>query len=97
MMKNRSENRKPPRPETLDLYTVAETAAILNVSQKTVFEWVRNGDLPAARLGPGGRLIRIRRADLEDFVARGFDEGETAADRQIQGGDRGPREENGDE
>lgn len=66
------ENGKPSRPETLDLYTVAETAAILNVSQKTVSGWIREETLPAIRLGPGQRLIRVRRADLEAFVQTDF-------------------------
>jgi len=74
------EPTKPPHPETLDLYTVEETAAILNVSQKTVSNWIREGVLPAIRLGPGCRLIRIRRADLENFVATDFSAWETDAE-----------------
>jgi excisionase family DNA binding protein len=66
------ENAKPSRPETLDLYTVAETATILNVSQKTVSTWISEEVLPAIRLGPGQRLIRVRRADLEAFVQTDF-------------------------
>ena len=68
----KKENHKPPRPATLALYTVGETAAILNVSQKTVFEWVKNNSLPATRLGPGQRLIRIRLIDLEHFIETDF-------------------------
>jgi excisionase family DNA binding protein len=56
---------------TLDLLTVAETAAILNVSQKTVSTWVHQGALPAVKLGSGKRLIRVRRCDLEDFISQG--------------------------
>jgi excisionase family DNA binding protein len=56
---------------TLDLLTVAETAAILNVSQKTVSTWVHQGALSAVKLGPGKRLIRVRRCDLEDFITQG--------------------------
>ena len=81
-MNDQDKNRKPPRPATLDLYTVAETAAILDVSQKTVFEWIKSGDLAATKLGPGQRLIRIRRVDLEQFVATDFGEDQTGeADR----------------
>jgi excisionase family DNA binding protein len=72
MKKTQNENRKPPRPPTLDLYTVAETAAILNVSQKTVFEWIKNESLIAIRLGPGQRLIRVRCIDLEKFIQTNF-------------------------
>ncbi|HEY77162.1 MAG TPA: helix-turn-helix domain-containing protein [Thermoflexia bacterium] len=63
---------KPPRPDSLDLYTVAETAAILGVSQKLVFTWIKQNILPAIRLGPGRRLIRIRRIDLERFIEQDF-------------------------
>jgi excisionase family DNA binding protein len=62
-------------PSTLELFTVAETAAILGVSRKSVSNWIHEGALPAVRLGPGQRLLRIRRTDLEAFVA----EGETRA------------------
>ena len=71
-MSKQNQNHKPPRPDSLDLYTVAETAAILNVSQKTVLDWIKNEDLQATRLGPGQRLIRICRVDLEAFVHRDF-------------------------
>ena len=71
-MANPGANAKPSRPDTLDFYTVAETAAILGVSQKLVFTWIKDNVLPAVRLGPGQRLIRIRRVDLEQFIARDF-------------------------
>jgi excisionase family DNA binding protein len=77
MKKTQNESRKPLRPATLDLYTVAETAAILNVSQKTVFEWIKNESLIAIKLGPGQRLIRIRRIDLERFVQTNFGKEQT--------------------
>jgi excisionase family DNA binding protein len=77
MTKTQNESREPVRPAILDLYTVAETAAILNVSQKTVFEWIKKGRLNAIRLGPGQRLIRIGRIDLEKFVQTNFGEEQT--------------------
>jgi excisionase family DNA binding protein len=64
---------RPPRPDSLDFYTVTETAAILGVSEKLVFSWVKDEILPAIRLGPGRRLIRIRRIDLEAFVEQDFE------------------------
>jgi len=56
---------------TLELLTLAETAAILKVSRKAVSTWIHQGALSAVRLGPGKRLIRIRRCDLEDFIIQG--------------------------
>ena len=70
---NRNKSQKPQRPDSLDLYTVAETAAILNVSKRLVFEWIRENALPVVRLGPGQRLIRIRRSDLEQFIEKDFE------------------------
>ena len=61
-----------PRLDALDLYTVAETAIILGVNQKLVFTWIRDGALPAIRLGTNQRLVRIRRVDLEEFVEKDF-------------------------
>ena len=46
------------------LYTTAEVAKLLHVSQHTVQTWIRNGMLPAVRYG---RLLRIRQADLASF------------------------------
>ena len=73
-MTNRQDHdTHPPRPDTLDFYTVAETAAILGVSEKLVFSWIKDEVLVAIRLGPGRRLIRIRRVDLEAFVEQDFE------------------------
>jgi len=58
-------------PTALEFFTVAETASILSISQRLVSKWIHQGALPAIRLGPGRRLLRIRRVDLEDFVTRG--------------------------
>jgi len=66
-----SDQQSDATPTTLDLFTVAEAASILDVSRRSVSNWIHQGALPAIRLGPGRRLIRIRRVDLEDFVTRG--------------------------
>jgi excisionase family DNA binding protein len=58
-------------PTSLALFTVAEAAAILGVSRKLISQWIRGGALPAIRLGPGQRLLRIRQADLEEFIDQG--------------------------
>ena len=56
---------------TFELLTLAETAAVLKVSRKAVSTWIHQGALPAVRLGPGKRLIRVRTSDLEDFISQG--------------------------
>ena len=73
MTHQEAQDTRPPRPDTLDFYTVTETAAILGVSEKLVFSWIKDGVLPVIRLGPGRRLIRIRRVDLEAFVEQDFE------------------------
>src|SRR4051812_23946650 len=58
-----------PAPAAALLYlTPREAAQIANVSGKTLRRWVQDGKLPARSLG---RLIRIARADLVDFMERG--------------------------
>jgi len=70
MSDNRVEN-SDVTPTTLDFFTVAEAASILGVSRRLISNWIHQGALSAIRLGPGRRLLRIRRVDLEDFVNRG--------------------------
>ena len=53
------------KPEELSLHEVAE---ILDVHYMTAYRYVRLGILPAQR---EGRSWRIRRDDLDDFVAKG--------------------------
>jgi len=60
---------QPSQSGDLDFYTVAETAAILRVTLRTVFAWIQGELLPAVRLGQ--KLLRIRRRDLEAFIERG--------------------------
>jgi excisionase family DNA binding protein len=48
--------------------TVAEVAAILQLNQQTVRNWIDQGSLPALRVG---RRVRIRRSDLERVLDAG--------------------------
>ena len=66
-MNNR--RRISPQPH---LYSVAEAAAILGVSQQRISQWIDQETLPAIHLGPENRLIRIRHTDLEAFVQNEF-------------------------
>lgn len=45
--------------------TAAEVAAMLRVDPQTVRRWCANGELPSVR---AGRVIRIRREDVDRFV-----------------------------
>jgi len=49
-----------------DLLTIPEAAAALKVSPVTISRWLKQGRLPAYRMGP--RAVRIRRDDLTDVL-----------------------------
>lgn len=53
----------------LEYLTPEEVAEKLRVSQRTVYEWLRNGRLRGLQVG---RWWRIRPADLEEFFAVGL-------------------------
>jgi hypothetical protein len=44
---------------------------VTGTHQTQVSTRAHQGDLPAVKLGPGKRLIRVCRCDLEDFIAQG--------------------------
>jgi len=45
-----------------ELLTIAEAAKLLKVSPVTLHRWIKQGRLPAYRVGP--RKVRIKRSDL---------------------------------
>ena len=49
--------------------TVFEVAELLKLNQQTVRNWIDRGELHAIRVGP--RRIRVRRSDLDEFIAAG--------------------------
>ena len=49
------------------LLTVPDVARECQVSVRTVRRWITDGDLTAVRLG---RIVRVRRADLDSFIRR---------------------------
>ncbi len=50
-----------------DLLTIPEAAEMLRVSAVTVSRWLKQGRLPAYRVGP--RAVRIRRMDIDQVLA----------------------------
>lgn len=54
--------------ERQELLTVAEVADVLRVSTMTVYRLVKRDELVALRVG---RSYRIRRTDLDDYLAAG--------------------------
>ena len=55
-----------------DFLTVKQVAALLGVSERTVRRWISPAQPPRERLACYriGRLVRIRRSDLEEFLMR---------------------------
>src|SRR4051794_2529218 len=49
-------------------YNISQAAALLGVSRVSVWRWIRDGSLEAARLGH--RTTRIRHEDLEGMLLR---------------------------
>lgn len=50
-----------------DLLTVSEVADYLRVTERTVRDMIDRGDIPAMKIG---KAYRIKRTDLEGFIAR---------------------------
>jgi len=50
------------------LYTVKETKEILKVTQRTLYNYIKNGDLKAVKIG---KYWRIRQSDLAEFIENG--------------------------
>ena len=48
------------------LLTVAEVAATMRVSNMTVYRLIKNGDLPALRVG---KKYRIRESDVDAYLS----------------------------
>jgi excisionase family DNA binding protein len=67
------------RPPTTPL-RVKDVAAALDVNVQTVYALVRQGDLPAYRVGAGRGTIRISRAAFDQYVA---DRGIPASDLAV--------------
>jgi excisionase family DNA binding protein len=55
---------RPPE----EIMLVPEVAALMRVTDKTVYRYIESGILPAYRLGD--RVIRIKRADVEALLVQ---------------------------
>lgn len=53
--------------------TVADTAALLNISVSSAYSLVRSGELAAIRIGTGGQW-RVEQSAIDDFVAARYEE-----------------------
>ncbi len=60
----------------MEYVTPEEVAETLKVGRPTVYQWVRQGKLDAAKFG---RNVRITRDSYEQFVREGHEKGKAAA------------------
>jgi len=57
-----------PKPQAVsddELFTIAEIAAYLKLSQRTAWRWCKSGRLPAFKIG---HQWRVAQSDLEEFI-----------------------------
>lgn len=67
-------NETPPTSDHPGRFlTVADTAELLNVSIGQAYALVRSGEIPAIRIGAGGRW-RVERRVLETYIAAKYEE-----------------------
>jgi excisionase family DNA binding protein len=83
----------PSPPRFLQLADVAE---VLNISAAQVYALVRNGDLPAIKIGGRGQW-RVETSELESYIARMYEETRDFVSRHPlgrndDGDDEGPTE-----
>jgi len=80
------------RDSRSDLMTVEQVADYLQLNKLTVYKYIREGRLPAARLG---KAYRIRLADVDAFLERQMSRPSVRAaarPRPVQRGGRAPRQ-----
>ena len=79
------------RDSRSDLMTVEQVADYLQLNKLTVYKYIREGRLPAARLG---KAYRIRLADVDAFLERQMSRASVRAasrPRPVRRGGRSPR------
>ena len=60
-----------------EVFKLSEIAALMKTAPSTPWRWVKRGLLPAMQTPTG--LIRVRRSDLEKFIAGGSSRRKKAA------------------
>ncbi len=56
---------KPDKITQTPLITIAEAAAVFEVTRRTIHNWIKGGLLAAKKIGG---VVRIRRADIEKLI-----------------------------
>jgi excisionase family DNA binding protein len=75
--------RKMTQSETQPvLLRIRDAAAMLSVSERSIWQLIRAGELPAIH-PPGMRAIRIARHDVENLVERWHNREESFTDQHV--------------
>ena len=53
-----------------EIFTVAQTAQYLKKKKKTVRRLINSDKLIASRVGTGNRSLRIKKSDIDDYLAK---------------------------
>lgn len=67
--KNNLKRKVSVTMKDFDLFTVDEVTDILKVSRRTLYNYIKSGDLKAAKIG---KYWRIRKEDLKEFIDKGI-------------------------
>jgi len=54
--------------ENFTLYTIEQISEILKVTKRTVYNYIKNSDLKAVKIG---KYWRVKHSDLEEFINTG--------------------------
>lgn len=54
--------------DTLKIYTLEEVQTLLKVTQRTIYNYIKEGKLKAVKIG---KYWRVKHTGLQDFIDRG--------------------------
>ena len=54
--------------QELKVYTLEEVRGILKLTQRTLYNYIKNRDLKATKIG---KYWRVQHTDLEEFIEKG--------------------------
>lgn len=55
----------------IKIYTLEEIVDILKVTRRTLYNYIKHGQLKAVKIG---KYWRVSHKDLQDFISKGTDE-----------------------
>lgn len=65
-MNGDKKKKAPAKPNGERLYSVSEFAEIMNMSNKTVYQWIRTGKIRSLKIA--GSLVRIPQSTIDNLL-----------------------------